>query len=237
MKKLNTILIALLIVASAVASGAVWMNRQTWLLDKVPVHWGADFTADQWAARDDMFWYLFAVPLGMVGITLLLAALIYWFSPRGFEPAKANPKLSSFIILLVVGLCAALHAVILLGYMTQKMPVAQGIMGVIFLFFILLGNVMGKVQRNFFIGIRTPWTLANNQVWEKTHRLGAWLFVGAGVVGLVSLFFTTLVPMPVMIGVWIGLLSLAGLVPVIYSLVYYKQLERSGKLDEPATAN
>ena len=201
------------------------------------MHWGIDFTPDKWAARDDMFWYLFAVPIAMVGMWMLMAALIYWFSPRGFEPAKANPKLTSFIILLVIGLLAALHAVILLGYLTQKMPVTQGIMGVIFLFFILLGNVMGKVQRNFYIGIRTPWTLANNQVWEKTHRMGAWLFVGAGVVGLVSLFFTTLVPMAVMIGVWIGLLSLAGLIPVIYSLIYYKQLERSGKLDEPATAN
>jgi uncharacterized membrane protein len=232
MKKLNTILIALLIVASTIASWVVWENRLAWLPDKVPVHWGVDFTPDQWVARDSMFWYLFAVPIGMVFVTLLLYALIYWFSPRGFEPAKANPKLTSFIILLVVGLCAALHAVILLGYMTQKMPVSQGIMGVIFLFFILLGNVMGKVQRNFFIGIRTPWTLANNQVWEKTHRLGAWTFVGGGVLGLLSLFFTTLAPMPVMIGVWIALGVVATLIPGVYSYVYYKQLERAGKLEE-----
>jgi len=50
--------------------------------------------------------------------------------------------------------------------------------------------------------------------------------------GLLSLFFTTLVPMPVMIGLWIGLLVVAALIPAIYSLVYYKQLERAGKLDE-----
>lgn len=236
MNKLYSILTVLLILVSAAASGLVWMNRQTWLPEKVPVHWNAEFAADQWAPRDEMFWYLFAVPIGMAGLSVLLAMLIYWFSPRGFEPAKANPQLNAFVILLVCGLCAALHAVILMGYMTQKMPVAQGIMGVLFLFFILLGNVMGKIQRNFWMGIRTPWTLANNQVWEKTHRLGAWMFVGAGVIGLLSLFFTTLVPMPVMLGCWIGLLAIAALVPVIYSFVYYKQLERSGKLDEPATA-
>lgn len=236
MKKLHTLLIALLIAGSAAASWLVWENRQTWLPEKVPVHWGIDFTPDRWEARDEMFWYLYAVPIGMAGLTLLLSALIFWFSPKGYEPAKANPELASLIILLVVGLCAALHAVILIGYMTQKMPVSQGIMGVIFLFFILLGNVMGKVQRNFFIGIRTPWTLASHQVWEKTHRLGAWLFVAAGVIGLLSLFFTSLIPMPLMIGCWISLLVVAALVPVIYSLVYYKKLERAGKLDEPATA-
>jgi len=76
-------------------------------------------------------------------MTLLLSALIYWFSPRGFEPAKA-PQAVVVHHPAVVGLCAALHAVILLGYTTQKMPVAQGIMGVMFLFFILLGNVMGR---------------------------------------------------------------------------------------------
>lgn len=236
MKKLHILLIVLLIAASTAASMLTWSNRATWLPEKVPVHWGVDFTPDRWETRDEMFWYLFAVPMGMTFVALLLATLINWFSPRGFEPAKANPKLNSFIILLVVGLCAALHAVILVGYATQAMPVSQGIMGVIFLFFILLGNVMGKLERNFWMGIRTPWTLANHQVWQKTHRLGAWLFVGAGTIGLLSLFFTSIVPMAVMIGIWIGLLAVAALIPVIYSLVYYKKLERSGKLDEAATA-
>ena len=47
----------------------------------------------------------------------------------------------------------------------------------------LLGNVLGKVRRNFWVGVRTPWTLADVRVWERTHRLAAWLFTVAGLVG------------------------------------------------------
>ena len=52
-----------------------------------------------------------------------------------------------------------------------------------FLFFGLMGNVMGKVRKNFYIGIRVPWTLASDRVWNDTHRVAAWVWVAAGVVG------------------------------------------------------
>lgn len=236
MKKLNYSLIALLVAGSFGASWIVYDHRDTWLPEKIPVHWGINFEPDRWVPREEIFWYLFAVPLGMFAVALLLGALMNWFSPRGFEATKANPTLTSYVILLVVGLCAALHAVILMGYITQKMPVETGIMGVIFLFFMLLGNILGKIQRNFWVGIRTPWTIANQKVWEKTHRLAAWLFVSAGGIGLVSLFLRNLLPMPVMIGCWVGLIVVASLIPVVYSYLYYKKLERSGQLDDVATA-
>jgi uncharacterized membrane protein len=223
-----------LVAAAFAASGVVYVNRHAWLPESVPVHWGVDFQPDAWAPRDGMFWYLMAPPLGMAACAILLPLLIYWLSPKGFEPSQGNPKVANYIVLLVLMLFAALHAVILLQYVGLGLPGPQAIMGVVFLFFILLGNVLGQVQRNFWIGIRTPWTLANHVVWEKTHRLGAWLFVAAGVLGLVSLFLTSVVPMPVLIGVWIGLFATAALVPVIYSLVLYKRMQRAGKFDEPA---
>jgi hypothetical protein len=103
-------------------------------------------------------------------------------------------------------------------------------LGGICLFFALIGNVMGKVRRNFWMGVRTPWTLASEPVWNQTHRLAAWLFVAAGLVGFVLVM---LLPPDV---VWVALLVLipAGLVPVVYSLVLYKRLERQGKLEPPA---
>jgi uncharacterized membrane protein len=94
-----------------------------------------------------------------------------------------------------------------------------------YLLFALLGNVLGKVQRNFWVGVRTPWTLASETVWTQTHRMAAWLFVAAGLLGFVA----TLAGHS---GLWlfVGLIAAIALGPVVYSLVLYKRLERQGRL-------
>ena len=60
------------------------------------------------------------------------------------------------------------------------MDIGRAMIGGMFLFFALLGNVMGKVRKNFYIGIRVPWTLASDRVWNDTHRLAAWMMVAGG---------------------------------------------------------
>jgi uncharacterized membrane protein len=88
----------------------------------------------------------------------------------------------------------------------------------------LMGNVLGKVRRNFFIGVRTPWTIANEQVWNATHRFAAKTFFAGGIVGLLAV----LVRAPF----WVPMAAvlIAALSPVIYSLVFYKKLEHQGNL-------
>lgn len=104
------------------------------------------------------------------------------------------------------------------------MDVGRAIVGGICLIFALLGNVMGKVRRNFYIGIRTPWALANERVWNATHRFAVKTFVAIGAIGL----FMTL------LGFWgwpvFILLMIGGVAPVAYSLVFYKQLEHRKQL-------
>ena len=89
--------------------------------------------------------------------------------------------------------------------------------------FIFIGNYLGKLQRNFWAGIRTPWTLASDLAWERTHRLGGWLFVGAGVVGIVTAFIPAL-----RIWVIVSLVLLVAAILVVYSYIVYRQVETRG---------
>jgi uncharacterized membrane protein len=93
----------------------------------------------------------------------------------------------------------------------------------------LLGNLFGKTTKNFFVGIRTPWTLASDEVWLRTHRLGGKLFVIAGsVVVAAALAGYGIVALPIALGI-------AALVPTLYSYWLYRRLEgnASGRSDSP----
>ena len=87
-----------------------------------------------------------------------------------------------------------------------------------------IGNYLGKLRRNFWAGIRTPWTLLNDTVWERTHRFAGWLFVGTGAIGIVLSFVPA-------VRVWgvIGLLLLDTLLACVYSYVIYQRLEVRGQ--------
>jgi uncharacterized membrane protein len=89
----------------------------------------------------------------------------------------------------------------------------------------LMGNVMGKVRRNFFVGIRTPWTIADERVWNATHRMAAKTFFAGGLLGLLAMILRA--------PFWLAMTAIvvAALVPVLYSLVFYKQLQGRGELN------
>jgi uncharacterized membrane protein len=158
----------------------------------------------------------------MAAVTLL-AVLLPWISPRHFgdEPFR---RVWDYIKGLDVILFGYLFVVQVVSNLEGGPETGRLFLGGLFLFFALLGNVLGKVQRNFWMGVRTPWTLASETVWNRTHRLTAWLWFAFGLIGFAA----------VMLGIppaWLfGGLIVAVLIPVVYSLVLYKQLERAGKV-------
>jgi uncharacterized membrane protein len=209
----------------------LWEFRYDDIPERVPTHWDIHFNVAEDTPKQDVVRVFFIMPLVMVllcGLTLLLP----WLSPRHFE-VDSFRSTYGYIMMLIVALMGYLHVAILWGAMQReesKTIFMRFFLGGICLFLALLGNVLGKVRRNFWMGVRTPWTLASEPVWNQTHRLAAWLFVAAGLVG-----FALVMLLPAE-AAWIALFVLipAGLVPVIYSLVLYKRLEREGKLEPPA---
>lgn len=199
---------------------ALYPYREHWP-ERVPIHWGIDGTADGFVSRDDLFALWLGVPLlmaGWVGLTLLLP----WLSPKTFavEPFRAT---YDYLMSLVNGFFLYVHAVVLSGAWTPERTVTLVIAGV-FLLFGLMGNVLGKVRRNFWMGIRTPWTLADEGVWNATHRHAAYVYTAAGIVG----FFAVLAGVNLVV-LFVVFLAVA-LWPALYSLLEYKRREARGLL-------
>jgi uncharacterized membrane protein len=189
------------------------------LPSQVPTHWNIQGQVDRYRDKSTLLTIFPGVMLAMTGFL----AAIPWLSPRHFE---VEPFRSTYLYIMVaiVAFLAYLHALILWAAVTGHMNIHKAVTAGVCLLIALLGNVMGKVQRNFYIGIRTPWTLADERVWNATHRLGARTLVLGGLGGLILALAGA--------RLWFCLVSvLAGaFVPAIYSLIYYKQLERRGEI-------
>jgi uncharacterized membrane protein len=191
----------------------------------VPTHWGLHGEVNGYSPRAT----LFLVGPGLLVFAMLLTAALPWLSPKRFE-VDAFKRTFTQIMGTIFALFTYLYAVMLWAAMGHVIATDRAIVGGICLFVVLVANMLGKVRRNFYIGIRTPWALANERVWNATHRFGARTLMAAGVLGLVCCIAGwELAP--------VFLLVAGALAPVIYSLVYYKQLERRGELENGSSAS
>jgi uncharacterized membrane protein len=202
---------------------AAWLYPS--LPQRVPTHWNIEGKVDGWG---DKSWATFLVPAMMIAF-LVLFAFLPALSPKHFE-VDSFRSTYLYILVLLTALFFYMNGVILLATWQEVregpkfMDIGRALIGGMFLFFALLGNVMGKVRKNFYIGIRVPWTLASDRVWNDTHRLAAWVMVSVGVIGFLLVIAGA---SPI---VAIGLLIGSMLIPVVYSFIHYKSLERRGAL-------
>jgi uncharacterized membrane protein len=214
--KLSWIVVGVLIAAAFAGSAIAYQFLPT----RIPIHWNIEGKADGFG---DKVWAVWLMPLTMLGMALLLAALP-WFSPKPFS-LDTFRSTYQFIIVLVVGLLGVIHAITLTQTFLGHLDLSRLFLVVLFLFFALLGNVMGKIKRNLYVGIKVPWTLANDRVWNDTHRLAAHLWVAAGLIGVALVWL----PAPWFMAAF-GVLLIAVFVPIGFSFVLYKRLERQGEI-------
>jgi len=185
----------------------------------VPMHWNAHGQVNGWGPK----WQLFLWGPGMMSLMVLMFTALPWLSPKHFE-VDSFRSTYLYIMIVLVALMAYINLLVLAAAIGIALDMTRAILGGVSLLVALMGNVLGKVRRNFYIGIRTPWTIANEQVWNATHRFAAKTFFAAGLVALAL----TVLRSPF----WVPFAAIltGALAPAIYSLIVYKQLERRGEL-------
>lgn len=208
--KLTTILV-LILIAAAVIAGALFWDQ---LPEQMASHWNANDEVDGYMSK---FWGVWMVPLmtlGMFGIFLLVPVI---------DPLKANiakfRSVFNLFILLITAFMLYVHGLTLawnLGYEFRMSSAMLPFMGVLFIF---IGYMLRQAKRNWFIGIRTPWTLSSDTVWNKTHQLGSVLFMASGVLAFLGALFGGTIAM------YLTLIPMLGsaLFVVIYSFVLYQR--------------
>lgn len=211
-----------LTVAAFAASAYVYFFQYDRLPERIPIHWDINGRPDGWVSRDQAWMNFWLIPALMAGF-VVLTVVLPWISPKSFkvEPFRDT---YGYVMALVVVLFGYIHGILLWSSLNPGFPTGRSLVAGILGFLALLGNVLGRVRRNFWIGIRTPWTLASDTVWVKTHRLGAWLFVAFGLIGVIAALAGA--PLVFCFG---GLIAVA-LFLVLYSLAIYKRLEKQGRL-------
>lgn len=210
MKPVRTLIVSAVFVVIAVGV-AVWLYPHMPM--RIPTHWDINGQPNGYSSR---FWGAAMWPLLIFGLAALTVVLPR-ISPKGFgmESFAGVFGLMMLVVqgvVLVHGIAAMLAGA---GHAVPMTIIVHLSLGVLLM---VLGNYMGKLRRNFFAGIRTPWTLASEAVWERTHRLASWLFVLAGVVLVVAAPFHAM-RLP------LGVVLSACLIPVAYSYFIYRRLE------------
>lgn len=200
--------------------GAMWVYALAAfgrLPAEIPTHWDLRGVADGWMPR---FPGAFALPA--VGTFVwALTAFQSRFDPHGEEVERSTPT-RMLIAEIVVVFMAAMEGITLgiaMGWPIRMSQVMWPALGVLL---VAIGNFLPRVRRNWFIGVRTPWTLSSDAVWRATHRVAGWAFVGAGVAMAAAAF------LPAGARPWVagGALAVAAVVPVAFSYLLWRRDDR-----------
>lgn len=195
--------IPLLIIAVAfLASAAVYQD----LPERVATHWNLSGEVDGWTSLP---WGAFMLPL------MLLAGLAMFHLLPRIDPRRANYSkfrdTYEILIITIMTFMLGVHLLVLANALGRNVSIERLIPIGVAVLFMVIGNLLPRTRPNWFIGIRTPWTLSSDRVWERTHRLGGHLFVAAGVVTLLTALVAPTVAIRVLISgaviISVGLLA------------------------------
>lgn len=203
--------IGVILIVAVAATMAVYSR----LPEEMPTHWNSAGQVDGTMAKP---WGPFLLPVMMAILTLIFLVLPR-ISPRGYEIEERGRAFRA-IVMTIILFMLALHVVTLAVALGHPVSIGIAVPVLLGVLLAVMGNYLSKVPRNFFIGVRTPWTLADEDVWFRTHRLAARTFMLGGLAIAVGAPLAGEAHAQTVV---LGAVLFAALVPVVYSYAIYKK--------------
>jgi uncharacterized membrane protein len=208
-KSKTELLILSIILLPALYLAFVWDA----LPEEVPMHFNSKGEADRFGSKDELIGVLFMLNLPLY--------FIMRYAPQ-LDPKKKINEKQLFGLRLVLHLFISAIALFII-YSTQQGALANpfGIVSLVGLLFASLGFFFRSIKPNYFIGIRTPWTLENETVWTRTHKVSGPIWIAGGFFMAISPLFAKAASVFIILGVTFGL----AIFSVVYSFVTYRNLK------------
>lgn len=201
------------------AATAVLYGR---LPERIPAQWGFDGSI-RYDPKSSIWMMVLLSPL-----FAFLIPLMAKIDPRKKNYQKFAGTYEGFLVVLLAFLAAMNGIILSESLYPGRINVSKVVTIGVGLLFVWFGNVMPKIRSNFFFGIKTPWTLSDPRVWDRTHRLGGYcLFAG----GILSVLFALLLPKRLLFYCFFSLMMIVFLIPTVMSYLWYKRL--SGEEHRP----
>jgi uncharacterized membrane protein len=194
----------------------IWVYVYPMLPDIVPIHWGFD-------GKPDNMWSKLINVITFPIIAFILV-ILFAFLPK-LDPKKENYdkfwktwEVFQFSIIWLM-----LYVQIITSFVTlnPEYNISRFMLFWIWILFVILWNYMWKIRQNYFVGIKLPWTLANEENWNKTHRFWGKMFMLAGVLFILNAIFLWQV-----VGVFIIAISLVLIAPIVYSYLIFRKMRK-----------
>lgn len=200
--------------------GIVMWNH---LPDVMATHWGADANAD---ASTGKAMAVFGQPL----LYLLVHLFCLWLTLRDQEKRRQSAKALGMIFWILPVCSLATSGMLYRAALGEGMEVFAIVPVLLGALFVCVGNYLPKLTQNRTLGIKVSWTLGNEENWNRTHRFVGKVWVGGGLLLLLSALF----PLQAMVWVMVFVVAALGLLPIAYSYAIFRQHQKAGVVYEAA---
>jgi uncharacterized membrane protein len=193
--------------------GYLWNS----LPEKVPIHWNYKGEIDGWGSKFSLIGVLFLLPV----LTYVLMLVIPKIDPKKRVELMGG-KYYQIKFMLVIFM-SVLALFIIHSSNSQTLSSPSIVFVLVGLLFMALGNYFKVIKQNYFLGIKTPWTLESEEVWKLTHILAGKLWI---VGGLLIVIFSLVLPEDINFYIFMTITAIISIVPIVYSYIIFKELKK-----------